>query len=178
MSRRQVFEAPCRTTLAATKPEPPSSPSDVGAASQTRPSSAQPANPLPPRRVVTRQARSPFFTLSKGRGRTCPELAEGFRRTRRKSVRGPRVYQAAAPTRSWSAGPESPAGRVEPPPGTQAAPPLSPSPKEEAEPALSLSKGGRPESIDIPTSHACNAGNEIIAGTRQPRPPTKGRGRT
>ena len=41
----------------------------------------------------------PLFTLSKGRGGTCPELAEGFRRLRRKSVRGPRVYQAAGPRR-------------------------------------------------------------------------------
>ena len=34
-------------------------------------------------------ARSPSIsTLSKGRGRTCPELAEGFGRLRPKSVRG------------------------------------------------------------------------------------------
>ena len=31
---------------------------------------------------------TPFFTLSKGRGRTCPGLDPGFGRLRPKSVRG------------------------------------------------------------------------------------------
>ena len=67
------------TALSAPNPSDPAIPSRscVGARSPTRPSSSSPS------------ARLQIVTLSKGRGRTCPELAEGLRCTRRNSVRGP-----------------------------------------------------------------------------------------
>ncbi len=66
---------------------------------------AQPAPTAPEGRGTTLFKKTRLFTLSEGRGRTCPEPAEGFRRLRRKSVRGlPRNQQRVTHSFLWADG--------------------------------------------------------------------------